>query len=192
MKCPKCGNPGRKAFKGYCSKVHRDLDKKPQAIVLECALCGRPVVRSSSRVSKGGKVYCVRCPKNSGETHPNWHEGQYLNPAGYRLVLVTGDYKLEHRHTWEQWNHACILPSVGGIVHVHHINMVKTDNRPQNLVVLTGEEHGRIHRLIDAKKYEAAKCILIKACEQQVFFLVHLEHLEHIRNTSLPNILSGT
>lgn len=192
MKCPKCGAKGHKAFAGYCTKVHRDLSRKPRVLYLNCAKCDRPVVRSSSQVKEGSKVYCPRCPKNSGDTHPNWKEGQYLNPAGYRLVLVAGDYKLEHRHTWEQENAACILPSTKGIVHVHHINMVKTDNRPQNLVLLTNEIHGRIHRLIDAERYEEAKWLLTQACEQQVFFLQHSEHLKYIRSTSLPDILSGT
>src|SRR5436190_13568071 len=109
-KCPRCKRPGVKAYRGYCSRVHLKLDKRPVILMLECANCGNPVRRTDSRVSKGGKVYCARCPKNAGETHPRWKEGQYLNPAGYRRILINGEYILEHRHTWEQANHACILP----------------------------------------------------------------------------------
>lgn len=190
--CPLCGRPGRKAFAGYCTKVHWKLEKKPRTVILECAVCGTPVARTSSRISKGGRVYCPRCPKNSGDTHYKWKEGQYFNPAGYRLILVNGDYKLEHRHTWEQENKACILPEAHGIVSVHHINMMKTDNRPENLVLLTNQEHGRLHRYIDAKRYEEAKCILIKALRQQAFFLLHSEYIEAIESTSLQNILNTT
>lgn len=192
LPCPHCGRPGRTAFKGYCTKVHYDLNHKPRKVQYECAVCGNPVVRWSSQVKEGARVFCKRCPKNSGETHPRWKEGQYLNRAGYRLVLVKGEYKLEHRHTWEQANRACLLPEASGIVHIHHINMVKTDNRPENLVMLSNEVHGRIHRLIDAGRFEEAKCILIKCCAQQAFFAVHSEYLEAIRDSSLQDILSTT
>lgn len=192
MKCPKCGNKGRKEFGGYCTRVHRDLNRKPVVVVLECARCGNPVARSNSQLKEGQRVFCPRCPKNSGETHPKWREGQYTNPAGYRLVLVAGKYKLEHRHTWEQENGACLLPLGPGKVHIHHINMVKTDNSPENLVLLSGEEHGRIHRLIDARKFEEAKWHLIQACGQQAFFLQHTEHIERIERSFPDGYLPQT
>lgn len=192
MRCPTCDRPGRRAFGGYCTKVHRDLEKRERVLVLDCAVCGAPVTRTTSTLSKGGKAYCKRCPKNSGETHHNWKDGQYLNPAGYRLILVKGAYLLEHRHTWEQANRACMLPEASGNVVIHHINMIKTDNRPENLVMLSNETHGRIHRLIDAKRLDEAKCILISWLEQQLFFVEHSEHLERIRSSSLEDILNTT
>lgn len=191
MKCPRCGNPGLKAFNGFCTRVHYELEKRPKTVILNCATCSGPVRRLSSQLSNGGKVYCKRCPKNAGETHPRWKDGQYINPAGYRLILVNNEYKLEHRHTWEQANHACILPTAHGKVSIHHINTNKTDNRPENLVMLTNEAHGRIHRLMDAGKFKEAKCILISYCEQQAFFVLHSEYLEAIKKSSLPDILSG-
>lgn len=188
MKCPKCNGPGRKVFGGYCSRVHRDLDKKVTTLVLECANCGRPVSRLSTQVSYGGKVYCKRCPKNSGASHPSWKEGQYLNPAGYRLILVKGAYKLEHRHTWEQANRACLLPEGLGIVSVHHINMIKTDNRPENLVMLTNVEHGRVHRLIDYGRFDEARSILLKACDQQVFFILDKAAIKYVKEFNLRGL----
>lgn len=168
-----------------------DLDKKSKVIVLECARCGVTVTRTTSTLAPGGKAYCNRCPKNSSETHPRWKDGQYINPAGYRLILVNNEYKLEHRYTWEQANLACILPSAHGKVSIHHINTNKTDNRPENLVMLTNEQHGRIHRLMDAGRFDEAKCILIRYCEQQLYFVLHSEHLEVIKKSSLQDILTG-
>lgn len=192
-KCPHCDRPGKKIFKGYCSKAHWKLKKKKaQRVVLACANCGDRVIRNPSQVPDSGVVYCKNCPKHTGENHPRWKEGQYLNDAGYRLILVGNEYKLEHRHTWEVANRASINPWMHGMVAVHHINMNKTDNRPENLVLLTSEDHGRIHRLIDAERYEEAKCILMNYCEQQDFFLQHSEHLEYIRGTSLQDILGIT
>lgn len=187
MKCPRCDLPGRKAFKGYCTKVHRDLDNKARVVVLECAVCGVPVSRLSSQTK--GKVFCVRCPKNSGETHPRWKEGQYINPAGYRLIMVKGAYLLEHRHTWEQANNACILPTSHGKLSIHHINMNKLDNRPENLVMLTNEVHGRIHRLIDSGRFKEAKRILIEECAHQAFWALNSEHLQAVKAVSLEDLL---
>lgn len=183
MTCPKCGRTGRKGYEGYCTRVHRDLHKKPNHVILACANCNSRVIRTPSRISKGGKAYCDRCSKNTGENHGNWKEGQYLNPQGYRLILHKNAYVLAHRIAWEQNNRACIHPSLGGII--HHINFQKTDNRPKNLVLLSGEEHGRIHKLIELGKHEEAKCKLLQYAEQQVFFLQHSEVLGHIRESSL-------
>lgn len=189
MKCPRCDRPGRRAFKGYCTKVHRDLDAGPKLVQLECAVCGRPVPRSNKQAQKSAKVYCKRCPKNQGETHPNWRNGQYINPAGYRLILVNNVYKLEHRHTWEQANLSCLLPDAVGIVSVHHINMNKQDNRPENLVLLTNAEHGRVHRYMDAERFEEAKSIILENCARYAFFCLNPKQLEALRRTPLEEII---
>lgn len=189
MKCPKCHRAGKKAFKGFCSKSHLKLSKRAKIIKLSCASCGRPVERKSYTLGPGGKAFCSRCPKNVGETHPRWREGQYLNPQGYRLILIKDEYKLEHRYTWELANNACLLLQAHGMIAIHHINMNKTDNRPENLVLLSSIEHGRIHRLIDAKRFEEAKAILLKNCNQQAFFLLHTEHLSYYKDNNLEDIL---
>ena len=37
--------------------------------------------------------------------------------------------------------------------HVHHINGVRSDNRPENLVVLTRTEHARVHHEIGTHQH---------------------------------------
>lgn len=174
MLCAYCGNPGKKIFGGYCSNVHRHLDTRSVKLILECAGCGRPVVRSSSQVAESGRVFCRRCPKNAGENHYKWKEGQYLNPAGYRLILVQGDYVLEHIYVWQQANKASILKEAGA--HVHHVNMVKTDNRPDNLLLLSSQEHGRIHRYMDSQP-KVAYALLNSAGTRQFWYPQEIQNL---------------
>lgn len=66
----------------------------------------------------------------------------YINKSGY-VVLSRGI--LEHIEVAKanpeicgEWFEGC---------HVHHINGIKTDNRPENLLVLTNSEHMKTHML---------------------------------------------
>ena len=57
---------------------------------------------------------------------------------GYIYVRVGGRRQVpEHRLVMEQVLGRALLPSE----HVHHINGVTTDNRPDNLRVLSADEH---------------------------------------------------
>lgn len=41
---------------------------------------------------------------------------------------------------------------------VHHINHNKFDNREENLMVLTKEEHAKLHKLEDGRKWAKLRC----------------------------------
>lgn len=51
----------------------------------------------------------------------------------------------EHRFVYEQANRV----TIGDKVHVHHINKMPNDNRPENLTALGRSSHIRLHRLKD-------------------------------------------
>jgi HNH endonuclease len=72
-----------------------------------------------------------------------------IKQNGYILVLApdhpyanSHGHVLEHRLVVEKVLGRHLLPSE----HVHHINRDKTDNRPENLQVLSPSEHMRIHK----------------------------------------------
>lgn len=77
----------------------------------------------------------------TGEKNPNWKGGRYQNTSGYIEIRVNGRKKLEHVYIVEQ--------SLGRRLNrsevVHHKNGDKTDNRIENLQVMTISEHMRHH-----------------------------------------------
>jgi len=76
----------------------------------------------------------------TGSQHPKWKGGAYITRDGYRMVYVApGTYEMEHRIAVKD------LLFDGSVV--HHKNHDKTDNRRENLAVMTRAEHAREHAL---------------------------------------------
>jgi hypothetical protein len=73
------------------------------------------------------------------EKHPNWKNGLVKTTQGYIEQRVfdckTRNYKLQHRLIVEK----IIKRKLNKKESVHHINKIKTDNRPQNLMAFTKE-----------------------------------------------------
>jgi len=80
-----------------------------------------------------------------------WKGGIRLHPRGYIEVKApehhrahTNGYVYEHILIWEQ-THNQQLPEGW---HVHHVNGIRSDNRPQNLVALPPAKHRIKHKSI--------------------------------------------
>jgi hypothetical protein len=137
-----------------------------------CENCGNKIIKNSVRGNWKLRRYCSRkcyriyvkenCPlkdirlskarrlemsknrkgKYLRENHSNWKGGRYLNPDGYISRLVgTRIRQLEHRFIMEQHLNRKLNPNES----VHHINGIRSDNRIENLIILTKREHGSLH-----------------------------------------------
>lgn len=114
----------------------------------QCVDCGRMVYATSQRCYWCSNKHRPRHPKvPRGEANSAWRGGRHLTSNGYWVVLnrehprcFASGYVLEHIVLWEQ-AHGESLPQ--GMI-IHHLNGVKTDNRPVNLVALTSRKHSQV------------------------------------------------
>ena len=99
-----------------------------------------------------------------GSNHPNWKGGRYKNSKGY-IVLKCPDhpradrdgYVAEHILVWEK-THGKLLPLNW---HIHHLNGIKDDNRPENLLGLPRDRHhSGLVRMAMAKRIQELEALL--------------------------------
>jgi len=110
-----------------------------------CTVCGK---QRWVLLVKGQPAYerCIVCAQKARgltkrrENNPHWKGGRNTN-NGYVSVIdprvAETTYIPEHRLVWEQ-EHGKPVPE--GYV-IHHLNGIKTDNRPCNLVAIPKPQH---------------------------------------------------
>lgn len=118
----------------------------------DCEVCGNHchVYRSPSAHAPATCSLTCTGIKNRGDGNGSWSGGRHVANTGYVRVLDpenpgadTRGYVYEHRLVMES--------IVGRRLHpgevVHHRNLIKTDNRPENLQLCASQaEHLAIHR----------------------------------------------
>lgn len=129
---------------GMTGKRHsaETKEKMRQARLKNNSAKGRPLSPETK-----AKIRARRRRQPRGHAAYAWKGGKYTNSKGYVVVYAPDHpyavkvYVLEHRLIVEQRLGRLLAPNEI----VHHINGITTDNRPENLEVMTRGEHNRHH-----------------------------------------------
>jgi hypothetical protein len=141
--CEKCGEPCHHGHR-ICQKCYETLKAKGEQ---NCKICGQHLYKRNET----GLCNACACREaglaHRAENSPYWKGGETLS-HGYVYVYAPGHPRatnknrvFEHILVWEK-AHGYALPE--SLV-VHHLNGIKTDNRPENLIAVTQGEHMRLH-----------------------------------------------
>lgn len=140
--------------KSYCSIECRTVSKgwniRPSHNVsVKCSHCGKPLeilpchdVLYKNHFCKGTDCKAKWMEENQkGSLNPNWKDGISYEP--YPAIFVDKRFKAGIR---ERDNHTCQnpeCPKTDSVLTIHHINYVKSDCEPTNLITLCSSCNSR-------------------------------------------------
>lgn len=131
-------------------------------MLCECG-CGNQA-REGNRFLKGHHKY--RSPNckiyQTGELNHSWKGGKVITTGGYVYIMKPehphaskSGYVMEHRLVMEQ--------HLGRLLEkdedIHHINKIKTDNRLENLELLSHNHHASLTNTVDMSHRRCALCL---------------------------------
>ena len=119
---------------------------------------GKPAWNTGKKLSEEHRLKVIKTLSSQnqlGDKNLQWKGGKIINGNGYVMVKnythpirTNNNYYPEHRLIMEE--------HIGRILsrkeNVHHINGIKTDNRIENLLLISNSEHIRNHRKAEVNK----------------------------------------
>jgi endogenous inhibitor of DNA gyrase (YacG/DUF329 family) len=131
----------------YCSKrCYTDHLKIPKILViLKCQTCGKSFERINKEVDRYKKHYCssrCACKAIGGTIRPAMDKRK--DSYGYVEIKLIG-HPMARGGKWVPEHRLVMAEKLGRMLtrkeQVHHINGIKDDNRPENLMILSAKDH---------------------------------------------------
>jgi len=122
--------------------------------IKNCLMCGMRFFASCHEIKRGDGLFCSVSCSVKKENNPNYRGGKF-EALGYVHVLIPtqqkhekSSYALEHRIIIEtKFGRKLNEDEV-----VHHLNGIKTDNRIENLTIMSQPEHAKLHGYDDGPR----------------------------------------
>lgn len=126
-------------------------------IIKICDNCGEPfhTYKCYEKRNRKHRFCSKKCETEfkSKNTREHWNGGHIGNTTGYMYISIKGRQVEEHRLVMEKYLGRRLKTDEV----VHHINGVKTDNRIENLQLMTRKEHAA-HHSKDRENNGPCKC----------------------------------
>jgi hypothetical protein len=152
--------------------VDEGMTHSEAAVVLGCSASA--VKSALERAGIPSRRAVARPGKTAGTANPNWRGGRHKVNGTYITIYAPehpaagrDGYVAEHvALAYDRYGHAAPEGEV-----VHHVNMLKHDNRPENLVYVEKRKHHLMHRQLEQ---------LIPSLMEQGIVEFDLEHGYHL------------
>jgi len=147
-----CKTPDRQFFCSHRCQAKTaikkaSLKRKPKKRTgknYNCILCKKEFYVQKWRIERGDVKYCSRSclakHKLPAFTKIHGFKKSGKPPHKYKHIIINGKKIREHRHIMQEH----LGRKLESWEHVHHINDDSSDNRIENLIVLSNSEHQKI------------------------------------------------
>lgn len=133
---------GRRFCSRKCVSLWRSLNWRGKnnsqwkggKVEIACKYCGNLFKIKPSIIKMGRGKFCSRKCDNLYRSKNHFKK---INTNKYVILNIYGKKIPEHRIIWEKANNKTLSKNMV----IHHLNGIKTDNRPKNLVAMKKCEH---------------------------------------------------
>ena len=119
--------------------------------IVICQECGKKTFTSDNHLKRGWGKFCSLSCAGRLENHSNWNGGRMRHPNGY-ILIKSPNHPFADNNNYVPEHRLIVERQIGRYLHrweiAHHINKVRDDNRPENLM---GFKNKRTHERFERK-----------------------------------------